>query len=175
MTASPTPKRRGRPLGAITLTPEIQAKIVAYIRAGAFDHAAAEAAGVPIRTFYEWIARGENRHATRGSTPQLVAFAREVAKAKAEARITAEATVHQQRPSHWLAYAARTKDGREGWSDPGKSKSGGDSALQRFSDQQIQAELQACVTELFILGVVESPPCRHSRCRCPHHKRGTYA
>jgi hypothetical protein len=55
---------------------------VTYVRAGAFDYVAAEAAGVSARTFSDWMARGEGRHPTRVPTPKLRAFAREVARAR---------------------------------------------------------------------------------------------
>lgn len=79
MPDAPKPSRpssgRGRPIGSISLTPEIQAKIVGFIRGGVFAHVAARAAGIAERTFYEWLERGEGRHATRSPTPELEAFA----------------------------------------------------------------------------------------------------
>src|SRR3954451_6911633 len=100
--------RRGRPVGSISLTPERQAKIIEFIRAGVADHVAAETAGVPGRTFREWIARGEGR-SPRRSTPKLRAFAEDVRTAKAEARISAEARVFREKPAIWLARAARSR------------------------------------------------------------------
>ena len=41
------------------LTPALQEKIVAYIRAGGFPHVAAEAAGLPRRVFERWLERGQ--------------------------------------------------------------------------------------------------------------------
>ena len=47
----------------IQLTPPIVKQIVAGIRAGAYPHVAAEAAGVPAATFADWLQRG--MHYTR--------------------------------------------------------------------------------------------------------------
>ena len=54
-------RSRGRPVGSVSLTPEIEQTILTYIGGGAFAHAAAEAAGISARTFHDWIARGEGR------------------------------------------------------------------------------------------------------------------
>lgn len=110
--------QRGRPVGSISLTSEIQDTIAAFIRAGAFGHVAAEAAGVPARTFREWIQRGEGNHPDRPATPELVAFANEVRSARAQARIGAEIRVYKDRPALWLSYVARTKPDSEGWTHP---------------------------------------------------------
>jgi hypothetical protein len=110
--------RRGRPVGSVSLTEEIQQQIVAMVRAGAFAHVAASAAGVPERTFYEWLERGEQRHPTRSSTSKLRAFALAVRTAQSEARAAAEIRVHREHPRYWLTHAARTKPGSEGWTQP---------------------------------------------------------
>jgi len=44
-------RRRGRPPGSVSLTSETEQTIIAFTRAGAFASAAAEAAGVSVRTF----------------------------------------------------------------------------------------------------------------------------
>src|SRR5438128_12005230 len=113
-----SPRRPGRPLGSISLTPETQETILAFIRAGCFDHVAAEAAGISARTLYDWIARGEGRHPSRRPTAKLRDFAQAVRRAKAEARAGAEIRVYKDNPRYWLAHAARTKPDREGWTDP---------------------------------------------------------
>ena len=60
---SPPPKR-GRPRGP-GLTDEVWNIIVTCVRAGAYDHVAAQAAGISVRTFRDWIARGEGRSPRR--------------------------------------------------------------------------------------------------------------
>ena len=113
----PSRTRRGRPPGSVSLTAEIEQTIVAYVRAGAFPHVAAQAAGISPRTFQDWMARGEDRHPSRPSTPKLRAFARAVQRAHAEARIGAEVRVYRERPAQWLKYAARSTSDLEGWTD----------------------------------------------------------
>ena len=92
------------------LTPQVVTTILAYIKNGSFDHVAAQAAGISPRTFREWMARGEGR-SLRPSTEELREFAQQVRKAKAEARVIAEAEVHRAKPLDWLAHAAPSKDG----------------------------------------------------------------
>jgi len=43
------------------LTAEITQTICSYITAGCYDYAAAEACGISLHTFKEWMARGEGR------------------------------------------------------------------------------------------------------------------
>lgn len=121
-TDEPSPKppgrRRGRPAGSVSLTPEIQARIVEMIRGGTFDYIAAEAVGISQRTLREWIQRGEGEHPTRPPTRKLRAFATEVRRAKAEARAAAEIRVFRDNAPRWLSYQGRTKPGREGWTHP---------------------------------------------------------
>ena len=109
---------RGRPRGSVSLTPQIEQTIVSYVRAGAFPHVAAQAAGISPRTFHDWMARGEDRHSSRSSTPKLRAFARAVRTAQAEARIAAEVRVYREKPAQWLKYAARSTPDLEGWTEP---------------------------------------------------------
>ena len=117
---SPVPKKkRGRPRGSVSLTNEIAETIIGFVGAGSFGYVAAEAAGISARTFREWMARGEGTHPTRPSTPKLRKFAKNVRKAEAEARIWAEARLHQDHPDKWLKCLARSRPEREGWTDVG--------------------------------------------------------
>src|SRR5665213_3693441 len=68
------------------LTPEIEAKILAYVRAGGFAHVAAEAAGVSREVFEEWMRKGESKRAI----PKYRLFAEKVRQAEATARLGAE-------------------------------------------------------------------------------------
>lgn len=167
------PRRRGRPVGSVTLTPDIQATIVTYVRAGAFDSAAAEAAGIPERTFRDWMARGESR-SDRASTPKLRAFARAVRRAKAEARAAAEVRVYRERPTYWLPRAARTTREREGWTDPAKGQAAEaestHTALARLTDEELGEALGRVLRVGLQSGNLIIPRCPHPRCRCPWHK-----
>ncbi|KKL76177.1 hypothetical protein LCGC14_2047530, partial [marine sediment metagenome] len=64
------------------LTPEVQKSIVAYIRSGAFDWIAAQAAGISPRTFRSWMKKGEEEK--DGSYRE---FHEAVAEVRAEARV----------------------------------------------------------------------------------------
>jgi hypothetical protein len=174
-----TPKRSsdearakgGRPKGSVSLTREIEEKILALIRAGAWGYAAAEAAGISARTYYEWLARGEGRSA-RGSTPKLKVFARRVRQAEAEARIVAEADVFRTRPALWLSRRVRSKPGREGWTTPVGDGEGPSFSLdfKDYQDPQVRAELYR-VHELMLQIEPEFviPSCPDPDCSCAWH------
>jgi len=68
----------GRP---IKLTPDLQARIVAFLGAGAYVETAAAAAGVSKQTLYNWLSRGAD-----GEEP-FEAFLDAVEKAQGEADI----------------------------------------------------------------------------------------
>jgi hypothetical protein len=111
-------RRRGRPVGSVSLTDEIQRTIVEALRAGVMPGAASNLAGIAPRTYFEWIERGEGRHPTRSATPKLKAFAKQARVAIAQARAYAEARVYREHPKYWLTHAARSKPGLEGWTHP---------------------------------------------------------
>ncbi len=114
----PRPSRRpGRPPGSVALTDEIEETIVSYVRAGAFAFAAAQAARISPRTFFDWMARGRGEHPERPATPKLRRFVARVEQALAQARVVAEARVYREFPRYWLAHAARSRPGHEGWTE----------------------------------------------------------
>lgn len=99
----------GRPT---LLTPETHSKIVAYVRAGAFDWVAAQAVGIDPTTFYNWMKWGRN------GRPKYVQFFKDVSQARAEARVIAEAEVRKADPFKWLRYGpGREREGEPGWTD----------------------------------------------------------
>lgn len=67
------------------LTPDVHTRIVSFIRAGAFDWIAAEAAGIHRATLYRWLERGAKR--SRGPERD---FYDDVTEARAQARLSAE-------------------------------------------------------------------------------------
>lgn len=146
---SRTPKR-GRPRSP-GLTDEVWNIIVAYVRAGTYDHVAAEAAGISVRTFHDWIARGEGRSPRRSSALHRE-FAAAVGKARAEARLAAETRVHQSNPTFWLSHAARSKPGREGWTEPVADDAAPSWAmpgsLERASIDELKATIAALDTAI---------------------------
>jgi hypothetical protein len=164
----PAPRRRGRPPGSVTLTPEIADTILALIESGAWDYVAAEVAGVDGRTFRDWIARGERRHPTRRPTPELEAFARQVREAKARARAVREVEVANRDPKYWLTRLARSKPGREGWTEPvgeEPAASGPGTPYEPTPQEAIET-----IRILVAVGAI-SLECPDPPCPCPLHRR----
>ena len=117
MTERRTAKERKPTVGRRTLlTAELQRDICAFVRAGAYDYAAAEACGISRRAFFEWLERGE-RESTRGRAPVYVQFARAIRRAQAEARVSAEVTVKKIDPKWWLSRMHRERPDAPGWND----------------------------------------------------------
>jgi len=103
------PSPRGR---KTKLTPELQRTIVSYIRAGAFDWVAAQAAGIHQDTFYHWLNLG-----TQGRAP-FSEFSDAIAQARAESRLAAEVEVRRDEPLAWLMKGpGRDRPGEPGWTD----------------------------------------------------------
>ena len=110
-------KRKTSGAGRRTLlTQELQRNICAFVRAGAYDYAAAEACGISRRTFFEWLERGE-RKSKRGRAPVYVQFACAIRRAQAEARVSAEVTVKKIDPKWWLSRMHRERPDAPGWND----------------------------------------------------------
>jgi hypothetical protein len=99
----------------LKLTPELQAPILASIRAGGFPHVAAEAWGVPRATFEQWIEWG-----TRSKPPArdpYKSFALAVIQAQAQARLKAEMAAMEDDPHFWLKNGpGRDQPNKPGWS-----------------------------------------------------------
>jgi hypothetical protein len=88
---------------------------VAFIRAGGFPEIAAEAAGVPRRTFERWLRQGR-----RGDCASAYrAFACAVMQAAAQARLNAEIATRDSRPLDWLRYGpGKQSVHTAGWTGP---------------------------------------------------------
>ena len=94
------------------LTPDVEQQIVAYIRSGAFDWVAAQAAGIGRTTFYRWMQAGENGEGPYDS------FYAAVREARAVARVAAEMEVRNNNPLAWLRYGpGRARPGEPGWTE----------------------------------------------------------
>lgn len=109
------------------LTPEIMDRIAGYLSQGGYIQVAAQAAGVPRRTFAAWMRRG--RKSTRGVYRKLYD---RVCQAKATARLRAEINVYQKYPKLWLCHGpGREQPGSQGWSTAVKAspKSPADSSF----------------------------------------------
>jgi hypothetical protein len=94
--------------------------IITYIRAGGYPHVAAEAAGVPVAVFEDWLRRGEGPRASS----RYRAFARGVRQAQAQCRLGAEVSIRNDRPLDWLKCGpGRGQPGSVGWTAPPRAES----------------------------------------------------
>ncbi|MGH2660718.1 MAG: hypothetical protein ACRDHS_13930 [Actinomycetota bacterium] len=161
-------KGAGRPRGSVKLTPEIERTILSFIEAGAWDYVAAEAAGIDARTFRDWMARGEGRHSSRSTTPRLAAFASAVREARARARAAREIEVARHEPKFWLSHQARSKPGREGWTEPVPDEQNDSPAANSYEPTPEQAA--ETVRILIDAGAIELPRCTDPECSCSLHQ-----
>ena len=86
------------------LTPEVQERIVAVLRSGAYVEQAAEAAGIGRSTFDDWIRRGDS-DAAKDKPFRDLRDAVEQARAEAEARhvaLIARASSKSWQAAAWL-------------------------------------------------------------------------
>lgn len=81
------------------LTPELQDKIIKYIKAGNYVETACDAVGINKTTYYDWIKKGE-----AGKEPYLN-YANAIKKAKAEAIIKNVLVIQIAAKKNWQAAA----------------------------------------------------------------------
>jgi hypothetical protein len=94
------------------LNPEVTSKIVESIRGGAFDHVAAESAGISPSTYYSWMTKGAS------GEDVYMEFSEEVRIARAQARIKAETAVYKSDPKFWLRNGpGKGRPGEPGWTE----------------------------------------------------------
>ena len=91
------------------LTPELHEQIVKLVETGVHPFIAAGCFAVAERTFYEWMARGEDRSSRLPSDPAYVQFAQDIraAERKAEAMLVALAVQKAKGSGDALAVLAR--------------------------------------------------------------------
>lgn len=95
------------------LTPEVEQQICAFIRQGAYDWVAAEAAGVPRDLFEKWLRFG----ASKRPREKFKQFLRRVRQARAQARLFAETEARGKDVKFWLRCGpGREAPDRPGWS-----------------------------------------------------------
>jgi hypothetical protein len=128
-----------------TPTPAVQQQITAFIRAGGFPHVAAEAAGVPRRTFERWMRYGRQR----GREPVYHAFALAVRQASAQARLRAEIAILENKPLDWLRYGPgkETAD-NPGWTAAVRATPRDRGASKALESREVRAVLAALVQVL---------------------------
>ena len=157
--ADRAPRKRGRPPGSVSLTAEKANEIILLLRGGASLRSAAQHSGIPLRTLQDWIARGEGKSAT----PKLKAFTKDVRKAQAEARASAEVRVHEHQPATWLRIEAAALDGSE------------DAAEDDVPNPERIRELASRVRDALLLADASEvvPACPNRRCGCVFHRERT--
>jgi hypothetical protein len=127
------------------LTPEIEAKIIAYVRAGGFAHVAAEAAGISREVFEEWMRKGESKR----PIPKYRLFAEAVRQAEAQARLGAEVAALKGKPVDWLkAGPGKETAAKPGWSALAKPRGGRDKPASPLLDPGVQELLRTLLRAL---------------------------
>src|SRR3954467_9135710 len=92
---------------------------------------------------------------------------RQVREARARARASREIQIADRDPKFWLQHAARSKVGRDGWSEPIGAPEEDPAAMPPY--QPDQAELSQIFAVLVEAGVLELEPCGDQNCRCQRH------
>jgi hypothetical protein len=162
-------RRRGRPVGSVSLTREREDRLLGFIRKGIFDHVAADYVDISERTLREWVARGEGR-SSRPATPKLRDFARKYRQAKAEVRAVAEARIYQQDLKYWLSHAAPSRPGLPGWTKMPEGSDEGDGP----SPEELKDLITGVRNDLLYTNPnALVPECLNRRCRCSFHRPRT--
>ena len=141
---------KGRKTGGrqTKLTPEIQEKIVAAIRAGNYAAVAAGYAGISERTFYSWLQRG--REQTKGIYLQ---FLQAIKSAENESEVRAVAHIQKHMAENWQAamtYLERKHPDRWGRRDRLKVEIDPREALTELlslSDDDLEEAISAAARE----------------------------
>lgn len=96
-------------------TTQLQDELCKLLRAGAYEHVAAELVGVPYRRYKRWLQQGRSKDA-----PETYRnFVKEVRQAKAHARFMAESELRRKQPRYWLLHGpGRETEQRPGWTAP---------------------------------------------------------
>jgi hypothetical protein len=134
------------------LTPELQATVVHFVRAGGFVGVAAEAAGIPRPVFELGMRRGaaSPRQPSRG-------FREAVLQARAQARLKAEMETRTAAPRDWLRMGpGRERPGEPGWSSPPQAGTAANEASPASRD----ARMLQCVAECLLHALEPFPEAR---------------
>jgi hypothetical protein len=105
------------------LTPEVTKVVSKFVMAGAYDYVAAQSVGITRRTFYNWMARGEDAEEREDNGVILsledrlyLDFYCAIRQARAKARLLAETRVREEDPYKWLMKGpGRERPGEPGW------------------------------------------------------------
>ena len=120
-------QRKEKPGRPSKLTLDVHEAIIRSLIFGASDFAAATAAGIAERTFYDWLTRGLDAADAEDEGEPIdtieipyMQFAQEVRQARGHAVGSAESMLFFSDPGAWLTRGpqARTRHDRDGWSQP---------------------------------------------------------
>src|SRR5262245_53825764 len=96
-------------------TPEVEHRILSYIRSGGYPWVAAESAGIPREVFRQWMRWGGKL----GRRSRYRLFYEKVLQARAQARLSAEVETRKTDARFWLTHGpGREKQGWPGWTNP---------------------------------------------------------
>ena len=123
-------RRRGRPS---KFTADAVGTILAHIRAGAFPHVAAQAAGVGYSTMRAWLT---------SDNPAFQEFQEAYMRVVALTRVDAEQRVFRTKPLQWLKVMARSTPKGDGWSGPLYVGADSSIAHQEMTPEAIERMLQ---------------------------------
>jgi hypothetical protein len=91
-------------------------QVLAFVRAGAFPWVAAQAADIGPQALQRLFAWAEEPDPACPPPKRLLAFARDLERAQAEARAAAEIEVRRADPFRWLRFGpGRAAAGEPGW------------------------------------------------------------
>ncbi len=154
-----------------TPTLKIERTITSYIRAGGFAHVAAEAAGIPLAVFQDWLKCGEAPEATGRIRDFFIA----VRQAEAQVRLGAEIQALKEKPMDWLKSGpGRETADRPGWTAPARPKSRAEEApfdaLQHPELQKMFAALMDVLAPFpdarkAVTEAISTPPVAHGKGR----------
>jgi hypothetical protein len=148
------------------LTPTLQERIVASLRAGGFPQISAQAWGVSPRTYRRWMRRGEGRDPIE----PYRSFAAAVREATAQARLRAEMDIFENQPRIWLQHGpGRETDESPGWTTavkPNASRRRGSNAIDEIEFGRLGKELLDHLKPFpeahrSVAGMLEAKGCRN--------------
>jgi hypothetical protein len=131
------------------------ARIVSYIRSGAYPHVAAGAEGIPSSTFFRWMKLGKQ------GVKSYAAFWEKVTTAHSQKRVSAEVEVGKENPLAWLRYGpGRSRPGEPGWTDIPLELSeadGKESEADELTDEERVAAIAALLDRARARAIRSSP------------------
>jgi hypothetical protein len=142
----------GRPL---SLDPEQQRQILAFVAAGSSVDAAAQAAGIAPRTLRELRQRARGEHPTRSALPKLKPFFEDLSQAVGRQIVKSEIWLSEHDPKDSLRYLRARND--IGADDP--------EPVRLPTVDELQGELEVLISaKAFTV-----PPCPDATCSCAWH------